>query len=406
MKPVYESNGQPVGDGDRITRVEDDGKSFSVMVDAKTRRFAKIKFVDEVVSEIPTPSPEPTPIPPASPNTGTAYVAQGGPAGDGTFAKPFPSIDAAIGAGVKGGNTILLTDGNHGALNIKSQAWAFSSELNICAQNPYKATITGADFSYGAKNVALEDMVVIGGLRVAPDASHIKLRHNRIQSYADVSDLLTWTAEQWKARTSTGIQAQAPFCEVSGNELNCVSFGIVVGTDCVMQGNRVTNACGDALRAFDRSVVEGNYVGSCFQVDGNHADGFQSFPVDGRSSVTGLVLRNNTIEEWTHTEREHPLRANLQGLGLFDGWFDGLVIEGNRVLVSHWHGITVAGTRDALINGNTVTRLAWSKGQTPWIMIAPHKNGQASQRVTLTNNTAPQYNGKSGVVTDTGNKIA
>ena len=44
---VYDSNGAPVGDGIRVTRVADGGQTLEVMVDPKTERFSRIILVDE-----------------------------------------------------------------------------------------------------------------------------------------------------------------------------------------------------------------------------------------------------------------------------------------------------------------------------------------------------------------------
>ena len=44
---VYESNGAPVGDGVRVTRVTDSGQTLEVMVDTKAERFSRIILVDD-----------------------------------------------------------------------------------------------------------------------------------------------------------------------------------------------------------------------------------------------------------------------------------------------------------------------------------------------------------------------
>jgi len=44
---AYESNGSPVGDGVRVTRVTDGGQTLEVMVDPKTERFSRIILVND-----------------------------------------------------------------------------------------------------------------------------------------------------------------------------------------------------------------------------------------------------------------------------------------------------------------------------------------------------------------------
>lgn len=64
MKVRYASNGGPVGDGVRITRVWTDQRGFqrmAVMVDEKTERYSEIEVVaDDISAPDETPEPEPT----------------------------------------------------------------------------------------------------------------------------------------------------------------------------------------------------------------------------------------------------------------------------------------------------------------------------------------------------------
>lgn len=74
MKITYASNGQPVGDGVRVTRVSGDGSIFEVMVDGKLERYAALKFVaPEAPAPEPTPAPEPVPTPPTAPAPEPSY---------------------------------------------------------------------------------------------------------------------------------------------------------------------------------------------------------------------------------------------------------------------------------------------------------------------------------------------
>ncbi len=402
MKIVYDSNGQPAGDGVRVTRISEGGQKFEVLVDAKAERYATLRLMGDAAIPVPAPVPAPEPIP--APTTGKVWMIE--PIGG---SGPYKDVWAAVDAGAKGGDTLLLKDGSHGALTIKTNKFAFDTELVIRAQNPHKAHVSGMMVSYGAKNVAFEDLTIyrtdaemyLG--YVQADASHIKFRRNKMQSVKDVSGFLNWTAAQWIATARAGLIFLGPNCEATDNDVNVVSLGIGGGDYCTTRGNKITNHSADGMRAGEYSIVENNWTENAFQVDGNHCDGFQAFA--GPSGVLrGLRVIGNDIIEWTHGP--HPLRASMQGIGCYDGFYDDMIVRNNRVKTRHWHGISIYGARNSIIDGNTVTDIDPASPEKPWIAFFPHKNGTPGSGNILTNNTAPQFGSKSGVVTDTGNRIA
>jgi hypothetical protein len=67
MKPIFASNGSPVGDGTRITRVSGGGTVFEVMTDEKTGKFSPIRFAGVSTTQpIATPPVITTPTVPIS----------------------------------------------------------------------------------------------------------------------------------------------------------------------------------------------------------------------------------------------------------------------------------------------------------------------------------------------------
>ncbi|MGL6211543.1 MAG: choice-of-anchor Q domain-containing protein, partial [Paracoccaceae bacterium] len=98
--------------------------------------------------------------------------------------------------------------------------------------------------------------------------------------------------------------------------------------------------------------------------------------------------------EW-NGKPDHPLRCSLQGIGLFDGFYDDLVISNNLVSVTAYHGIAVNGVRGAKIVNNTVVHALGHTKAEPWIAVSPHKNGTPSTDVLVANNVAMRYMGSS-----------
>ena len=141
------------------------------------------------------------------------------------------------------------------------------------------------------------------------------------------------------------------------------------------------------------TLIIGNLVKDHVQVDGNHPDGFQSWSrgpdgAMGKGVVRGLVIENNTLLEWTGPA-DNPVRGDLQGIGMFDGMFEDLVIQNNLIVVSAYHGIAVAGVRGAKIVNNTLLNPRRPGVRYPWITVTGHKNGTPSERVLIANNIVP-----------------
>jgi parallel beta-helix repeat protein len=152
---------------------------------------------------------------------------------------------------------------------------------------------------------------------------------------------------------------------------------------------------GDGLRGLgDNNVFLRNRVFNCIKTDGNHADGFQSFAGES-GSVKGLVLDSNTIIEWTHPDGDHPLRCRLQGIGLFDGFYDDLTIINNLVTTTQYHGISVYGVRKGIISNNTVANTDGVTGPHPYIGVRNHKDGSLTTGVLVSNNLAMSFTGSS-----------
>jgi hypothetical protein len=171
-----------------------------------------------------------------------------------------------------------------------------------------------------------------------------------------------------------------------------IAFGISLsGDDSKAIDNIINFYNGDGLRGLgNNNVFIRNRVYNCIKTDANHADGFQSFA--GESGVVkGLVLDSNVIIEWTHENKQHPLRCQLQGIGMFDGFYDDVTIVNNLVTTTQYHGISVYGVRNAIISNNTVANTDNLTGPHPYIGVRNHKNGSLSTGVLVSNNVAMSF---------------
>jgi len=104
-------------------------------------------------------------------------------------------------------------------------------------------------------------------------------------------------------------------------------------------------------------------------------------------TVSGLVVRDRTrvIDDalWTH----------LQGIGLFNGPYENILIEGCDIETSSYHGISVCNVNGLIIRNNAVKPgHKVIKPGYPHIQVAMGKGGERPQNVQVYDNTAPRFN--------------
>lgn len=327
------------------------------------------------------------------------YVGPNGTArgGTGTQALPYSSIGAAFASGkVVGGDRLLLLDGAFG--DVRIQGLKPTSPVIIQAVNPGKAVFDRIEV-YASQNLTFDGISVIWGkapalynnlFYTAGDTSGITLEDSTIMGHATSPAFATWVAKDWADRGATGVALNGSNGKVLRNNLVGIGFGIAVnGSDHLVEANTVDGYSGDGLRGNgNRLTFRGNRVTNCVSVDGNHADGFQSFNLSKTGAVfDGITIDGNTFIEQTGSPRM-TLACALQGIGLFDGMFSNLRIVNNYVEVSAPHGIAVAGVTGALIDKNTVVQAAGGHSNKPWILVGDHKDGRVSSGVVISNNVA------------------
>ena len=111
----------------------------------------------------------------------------------------------------------------------------------------------------------------------------------------------------------------------------------------------------------DHTIIEGDYIAEAYDLqDGARRDGFQSWTTGpggvGTGTVTGVIIRNNTIIAFTDPERRFA--GQPTGNRDVDGFFEEWVVKNNVVITNHSHGITFLGARDCTVINNTVLDLS------------------------------------------------
>jgi len=345
--------------------------------------------------------------------------------GDGSSARPWRSLQAVLddlvetraweslpyaagmalvpvhaGAPVRPGDTVWLRTGYHGAVVIQS---AYNAAPITIAAEAGQVPALASLLIRSSQNWVVRGLAVSPSHGTALDARAIVTVENhgwRGPAYDvtldglevfTVPDESAWaTAADWDAQAWNGIDADADRTVVRACRLRNVNYGISMsGRGSRVERSTVDGFCGDGLRGLgDDEVFEYNLVKNARDVNADHRDGFQSWSYGPGGVGTGVV-RNITLRGNVIIGYESPavrFAGTLQGIGCFDGLFEGWTVENNVIATDHWHGISFYGARNMRIVNNTVLDLNGVEPGPPWIMVTAHKDGRKSADVLVRNN--------------------
>lgn len=324
---------------------------------------------------------------------------------NGTKETPWSNLNTLISSNtIKPGDRINLLDGYYGTLTIQNQ----KPEIRI-----FISVLKGHKARFNNVKIRASENWALKGLSVSPsyaepyskrkivridDSKNIRIENFDIFS---VPDTTKWTDKDWNEKSLDGIFAYGSSMEIIDNRLKNVAFGITVSAEnSTIIGNEVINFSGDGLRGLKNyNLFERNIVKNCYQVNGNHADGFQSWTTGpkgtpGKGEIIGTILRRNLIINYE--DENQPYRCKMQGIGMFGGLYVDWVIENNIVITDHWHGITVYGAKNVRILNNTLLDPNNRKPGPAWITLTA---GKRSGGNLIANNLASSFKfPKSGVV--------
>lgn len=374
------------------------------------------------------------------PPTGNLFYidpVNGSPDGDGSADRPWRTLEEVVaadlietqayddlpyddgdplvvknpGAPVTAGDTLILKNGHHGALDL----WDAYNDAPITIQAAEGHTPTLAYLSLtSASNWRIK------GLTLSPSTAPSYAKHTLFsvvshgwhgpshhitieacQLYS-VEDSSSWGVEEWNDLSCTAISMSGEYMTARGNTCRNVNFGITIsGNNGVVAENTIENFAGDGLRGLGNDLLfEYNLVKNCYDVNDNHDDGFQSWSINDDPPRERVILRGNTIINFEGPD--YPLKGSLQGIGCFDGPYVDWVVENNLVIVDHWHGISLYGAVDSRIVNNTVVDADNTEGSIgpPWIRFNDHKDGTPSSGCLIRNNIASSFTTSGNTIED------
>jgi hypothetical protein len=335
-----------------------------------------------------------------------------------------PTTFASILNTAAAGDVIYLNSGNYGAVSISNKK--YSQFLTIKAgsgQTPVLSSLSVNSVSH----MVFAGLTIDGnGVRAkSPGGILVNLASSNNVVFEDNIVESTSGAFKWEAETtnetaidasiapSDGIIASQDYCvALNSNQIKNVFNAIGVGGDQIgtdgqnymVADNTIDHFAGDGIdHSVTNIVIQGNHITNALDICSSkciHNDGIQGFNWEDKSGITNknVVIDSNYIQSQTTTNL--PLAVALQGVDIFDGFWENVSITNNVVLVSSDTGISVAGVNGLHIINNSVMNIPlngvsqsltyWMYSGVTWITAGgtTHEGG-ATSNVIVRNNIAP-----------------
>lgn len=299
-------------------------------------------------------------------------------------------------APIKPGDIIYLNNGDHGNVQIIG---AVNKEFITVRATPGQNPTLRSLRVYGASKWIFIGLKIQG----AGDGSSNSLSGSALiefgrnfwlgptsnivlaeSSISTVDDTNSWTDLDWvKKPFKFGVLSGATCVAITGNHFfnlrDALQFD---GEHHFVADNKFDNFGNDAIDVIaSNATIQNNKItdGRHTKSEPLHPDGIQGWSKPGATNVNVLIDGNIIIKTGD------PKTTEMQGIGIFDGKWDGLTISNNVVITNHWHGISVAGATNTKIINNTV--VAYDPVTRPtWITVYNPKDRPPSQNVIIRNN--------------------
>lgn len=317
--------------------------------------------------------------------------ASGSMTNPGSATQPWSTLEAVFTANktFAAGDVILLRSGYHGFPQVKGNNSGVVTIRPDTGQTPKLSrlivksgsrwTLEGLDVCPENAGAGLYQDTNIVDLQNS--ASFVTLRNCLVRGAFDTTG---WTVANWQDRAGNGIFVQGAGTVLAGNRFENVGYGIRVRKSApraLVSRNTIKDFCMDGIVALgDDCTYEYNTVTGSHVADNNHDDFFQSWSTfaDGTGSGVGTVYRGTVRGNVfiSRTDANQPLATEPMGISLFDGMFEGWVIENNLVVSNVGNGIVIDGAVNCRIVNNTVAQnlIGGAASSKPFIKIGQHND--------------------------------
>jgi hypothetical protein len=335
-----------------------------------------------------------------------------------------PTTFASILNTAAAGDVIYLNSGNYGAVSISNKK--YSQFLTIKAGSGQTPVLSSLEVN-SVSHMVFAGLTINGnGVRAkSPDGILVNLGSSNNVVFEDNIVESTSGAFPWEAETtnetaidasiapSDGIIASQDYClALNSNQIKNVFNAMGLGGDQIgtdgqnymVADNTIDHFAGDGIdHSVTNIVIQGNHITNALDICASkcvHNDGIQGFNWEDKSGITNknVVIDSNYIQSQTATNL--PLAVSLQGIDIFDGFWENVSVTNNVVLVSSDTGISIAGVNGLHIINNSVMNIplngvsqslaSWMYSGVTWITAGgtTHEGGTTSN-VIVRNNIAP-----------------
>jgi parallel beta-helix repeat protein len=266
-------------------------------------------------------------------------------------------LDAAL-SSAKGGETIVLKDGNYGSIRLVQD---YASTVTIQSEKPHGATIRNLEV-FGASNLKFEDINFHSGgngglgrgiISIEQKSENIQILDSKIFGSVDGS-----------YRGHNGVYVRdSNKIVVKGNDIHDVSAGIVVfgSSGSSFHGNKIDYIDQDAMKFAglrNSSVTDNTHGGHHYPHPGVHPDFIQFQGSSSDVHIEGNVFLPKTIS-W------------VQGIFMNAGVYKNITIENNIVYNGMIHGVTVEDGSGIVVRNNTLLNTPGEGHSSTQILVPP-----------------------------------
>ena len=298
----------------------------------------------------------------------TYYVdpASGDMSNDGSSSSPWSTWEDVIKEGkvFEAGDIIILKAGYHGNISLKGHN---PGEIMIRAANGEEPAVKGIDID-DASNWIIDGLIVspekapvfegstkIYAIHVSSSSHHISIENSFIYTVLDTD---SWSQNDWTSKAIRGMMLRGPEIIIRNNYIKNVDMGIIVqqsGVNCLLDSNTIESFSEDAMRILaDSCIIRYNEISDSRNVDQQHNDLVQSWPIDGRGP-RGLKFIGNYFHSFA--EPGKPYSSTAMGIGLFNGNhgpYEGAEIYNNIIVNTSYNGIMITNPTDCIVINNTI----------------------------------------------------
>lgn len=317
-----------------------------------------------------------------------------------------------------GGETILLAQGDYGALTMNGKPGfpnEFASNITITSADPDKPAVFNHMDIHGGKNITVDNVVMdYTFIEGEPDwfrpfEVNNSENVNITNTVFDGVQVLDGVASEDGFGHGYGLSVRfSSDVVVEGNEFFGFGRGAIFSESdgIVVSDNDIHSMRSDGLNfaQVQDVLIEDNHIHDFIAAydSQDHRDMIQFWTAGTTEASSDITIRNNLLDmgegSWTQSIFMGNESVNYQGGGR-DMYYQNVLIEGNTIYNAHLHGITVGEADGVTISDNSILAVVDlnNPDQDDSLVWVPRINVQeVSTDVFIERNVTFQITGENG----------